>query len=162
MDSSRRRQPDVLPLLFSPRGAIGRSAFATGTALLAGIAFAANGLILSVADDLGLVGFAFVLIVSWSAGALSRKRLHDLGWSGLTIAVFLGAYIVLILMAPFLPVWLPRAEMLHPFLLVAILFGPAVGWLVWLIITPGRLAHTAQIAAARLAAHGDAQANVHA
>ena len=159
MDSARRSRPNVLSLLLSPRGTIGRGDFAGGAALLAATASMTDGIVLSVADDLGLVGFGFALAVAWSGGVLSRKRLHDLGWSGLTIAVFLGAYILTVFISPFIPVWLPGAAILHPFLLVALLCGPAVGWLVWLIITPGTLAHTAEVTAARLALHVSSQRN---
>jgi uncharacterized membrane protein YhaH (DUF805 family) len=159
MDSARRSRPNVLSLLFSPRGTIGRGDFAGGATLLAATACGTDGIILSVADDLGLVGFGFALVVAWSGGVLSRKRLHDLGWSGLTIAVFLGAYILAVLASPFIPVWLPGAAVLQPFLLVVLMCGPAVGWLVWLVITPGTLAHTAQVRAARLALHASPEFN---
>ena len=159
MDSARRSRPNVLSLLFSPRGTIGRGDFAGGATLLAATACGTDGIILSVADDLGLVGFGFALVVAWSGGVLSRKRLHDLGWSGLTIAVFLGAYILAVLVSPFIPFWLPGAAVLHPFLLVVLMCGPAVGWLVWLVITPGTLAHTAHVRAARLALHASPEFN---
>jgi uncharacterized membrane protein YhaH (DUF805 family) len=159
MDSERRSRPNVLSLLFSPRGTIGRGEFVGGAALLAATACATDGIILSVADDLGLVGFGFALLVAWSGGVLSRKRLHDLGWSGLTIAVFLGSYILTVLISPFIAVWLPGAAILHPFLLVTLMCGPAIGWLVWLVITPGTLAYTAEVTAARLALHASSQPN---
>jgi uncharacterized membrane protein YhaH (DUF805 family) len=159
MDSPRSSRPNVLSLLLSPRGAIGRGEFAGGAALLAATACALDGIIPSMADDLGIVGFGFALIVAWSGGVLSRKRLHDLGWSGLTIAVFLGAYILAVLISPLVPLLLPGAAAMHAFLLVTLLCGPAIGWLVWLIITPGTLAHTAEIAAARLALHAGGRPN---
>jgi uncharacterized membrane protein YhaH (DUF805 family) len=162
MDSPRSSRPNVLALLLSPRGTIGRGEFAGGVSLLATTACAIDGIILSMTDDLGLVGFGFALAVAWSGGVLSRKRLHDLGWSGLTIAVFLGAYILAVLVSPFIPVWLPGAAAMHSFLLVALLCGPAIGWLVWLVITPGTLAHTAEITAARLALHAGAEPNARA
>ena len=150
----------MLSLLLSPAGTIGRAGFAAGGMLLAVLTCAFDGCVALAEDESGLAGFAFVLFVAWSAGVLSRKRLHDLGWSGLTIAAFLGLYIVMILAVPFLPMWLPGWVSLRSFLFVALLSGPAVGWIVWLVITPGGLARSAQAAAARMAA--GSQAGVHA
>jgi len=149
MERARRRQPDVLSLLLSPRGTIDRGEFACGSVMLASFAYALDGMVLAAADEIGLIGFAFALLVFWSAGVLSRKRLHDLGWSGLTIAFFLGFYIAVVLASPFLAGSLPKAQALHSLLAATCLAGPAIGWLAWLVITPGTIAFTAQTMAVR-------------
>jgi uncharacterized membrane protein YhaH (DUF805 family) len=122
----------LLCLLLSPVGAIGRAGFAGGGVLLALFALATDDAIRRLLDDPGLSGFVFALVVAWSAGCLSRKRLHDIGWSGIAIAIFLAVYILAVLGAPFLPAMPGRAVI--GLLLVA---GPAWGWTLWLAATPG-------------------------
>src|SRR5437868_2873561 len=92
---------ELLALLALPSGQIGRSAFATGTAVLCVVTVLFDRVVAGLADPGGIVSFLFVIAVAWSAGCLSRKRLHDLGWSGLAIAVFLAAYIAVVVGSPF-------------------------------------------------------------
>lgn len=122
----------VLNLLLSPTGAIGRGQFALGAALLASSAMLFDGLLSRISDGAGITGFLFVISIAWSAGCLSRKRLHDIGWSGLAIVLFLAAYILVVLSAPFLPDMPGRASV--SMVLVA---GPAAAWIIWLLVAPG-------------------------
>jgi uncharacterized membrane protein YhaH (DUF805 family) len=119
-----------LSLLASPRGTIGRTGFLAGLAMLALAALALDGLARPLTD--GFWGFAFALAVAWSAGCLSRKRLHDLGRSGILIIYFLAAYIVAVLAIPCIPD-LPARDAILP--LVAA--GPAIAWLLWLSLARG-------------------------
>ena len=91
----------LLCLLLSPVGAIGRAGFAGGGVLLALFALATDDAIRRLLDDPGPSGFVFALVVAWSAGCLSRKRLHDIGWSGIAIAIFLAVYILAVLARSF-------------------------------------------------------------
>jgi uncharacterized membrane protein YhaH (DUF805 family) len=130
-----------LTLLASPRGAIGRAGFVAGLAMLALAALALDRLAHPLMQ--GFPGFAFALAVAWSAGCLSRKRLHDLGRSGLVIVYFLATYIVAVLVIPCIPDLPARAAILP---LVAA--GPALGWLLWLGLARGASAQPGLTAAA--------------
>jgi uncharacterized membrane protein YhaH (DUF805 family) len=130
----------VLPLLFSPKGSIGRLAFCGGAATLAILSIAFDGAITLLADSAGVLPFLYALLVAWSSGCLSRKRLHDLGWSGIVIVFFLAFYIALVLAAPFLPLVLSAGSWPAAFAMVALIGGPAIGWMAWLCIIPGAAA----------------------
>jgi len=134
----------VAKLLLSPCGSIGRIVFALGAALLALFSLAVDGAVLTAADQDGLMPFGFALAVAWSAGCLSRKRLHDLGWSGLVIANFLAVYIVVVIAAAALPLVLAGTGRLAGLLAFGLAAAPAVGWVAWLTIMPGELAREAQ------------------
>ena len=123
---------ELSSLLLFPSGAIGRGPFVGGIAALTVASFAVDRVMALLPDSLGLLGFAFALPVAWSAGCLSRKRLHHMGWSGLFIAMFLAAYILAVLGAPFLPIMPGRAV-----LALLLLSGPGVAWLLWLAASPG-------------------------
>jgi uncharacterized membrane protein YhaH (DUF805 family) len=125
-----------LSLLVSPRGTIGRAGFLAGLSMLALAALALDGLARPLTG--GFWGFLFALAVAWSAGCLSRKRLHDLGRSGILIVYFLAAYILAVLAMPCIPD-LPARDLLLP--LVAA--GPALGWLLWLGLARGTSATVA-------------------
>ena len=123
---------ELSSLLFSPSGAIGRGPFVGGIAALTVASFAVDKVMAFLPDSFGLLGFAFALSVAWSAGCLSRKRLHHMGWSGLLIAMFLAAYILAVLGAPFLPIMPGRA-----ILALVLVAGPGVAWMLWLAASPG-------------------------
>jgi uncharacterized membrane protein YhaH (DUF805 family) len=121
----------VLPLLLGPSGAIGRAAFLAGCVALASLAFLADAGLAQVRSGAGGLDFLFLLAIAWSAGCLSRKRLHDFGCSGVAIAYFLGFYVVVALGAPLLPgLWSAPAL---PDILLA---SPGLAWLFWLGTTP--------------------------
>jgi hypothetical protein len=127
----------LIRLLLSPSGAIGRGMFVVGVALLIAAATGIDRVMSGWAGPSGLASFAFVLIFAWSALSLSRKRLHDFGWSGLTIAAFLGLYLAAMAIAM---LFIDRAAMASwPEALgkAALLSGPMTGWLVALAIIPG-------------------------
>jgi uncharacterized membrane protein YhaH (DUF805 family) len=96
------------------------------------LAFAFDRLVGRLADGAGILPFLDVLLISWSAGCLSRRRLHDMGRSGLLIAVFLALYIALVLATPCLPPLAGLRNLLVP--LAAIL--PALAWATWLALIP--------------------------
>jgi uncharacterized membrane protein YhaH (DUF805 family) len=138
---------DAVKLLVSPAGSIGRCQFATGALMLAIVAIATNGMVVAFTDNVGVVSFLFAVTVAWSAGCLSRKRLHDLGWSGVVIAVFLASYIALVLacsiIRPYHPAWFIDVTSLAE----ALTAVPPVAWLAWLVFTPGETARESRRAA---------------
>jgi uncharacterized membrane protein YhaH (DUF805 family) len=121
-----------LALLLGPSGAIGRVAFLSGHAVLALAALSIDGLARPVLG--GPTGFALVLLVAWSAGCLARKRLHDLGLSGMVIAYFLAAYIGIVLIVACTPDFAGRGA-----IAAAVAAGPALGWILWLGLAPSRM-----------------------
>lgn len=138
---------DAVRLLISPAGTIGRGRFAAGALMLAVVAMATNGMVVALTDNAGIVSFLFMVMVAWSAGCLSRKRLHDFGWSGIVIAVFLASYIALVLacsiVRPYHPAWLIDVTALAGVLTAF----PPVAWLAWLTLTPGETARESRRAA---------------
>ncbi|WP_307430458.1 hypothetical protein [Labrys monachus] len=127
----------LIRLLLSPSGAIGRSMFAIGAMLLIAAAMGVDHVMNGWTGPSGVASFAFVVVFAWSALSLSRKRLHDFGWSGLTIVAFLGLYLAAMALAMLL---LDRAAMASwsGALAKATLFsGPMAGWLIALAIIPG-------------------------
>ncbi|MGH6644043.1 MAG: DUF805 domain-containing protein [Bradyrhizobium sp.] len=140
--------PLELPaLLLSPSGAIGRAAFATGATALCLATALFDRVIARLADPNGIVAFLFVIAVAWSAGCLSRKRLHDLGWSGLAIALFLAAYIAIVVGSPFVLVLPPEGSWSRALLMTALFAGPMLGWCAWLTAMPGEAARESRQAA---------------
>jgi uncharacterized membrane protein YhaH (DUF805 family) len=148
MQRSAFSPSEMLALLLSPSGAIGRAAFAAGAAVLSVASVLFDRVIARLADPGGIVAFLFVIAVAWSAGCLSRKRLHDLGWSGLAIAAFLAGYIALLAASPFI-FTLPSEGSWGRALLLTVLFaGPMIGWCAWLAAMPGEAARESRQAAA--------------
>jgi uncharacterized membrane protein YhaH (DUF805 family) len=121
----------LIPLLLGPSGAIGRAAFLAGCVALAALAFLADAGLSQVSSGAGGLDFLFLLAIAWSAGCLSRKRLHDFDCSGVAIAYFLGFYVAVVLGAPFLP---GLSSM--PALPDLLLTGPGLAWLLWLGTAP--------------------------
>jgi len=121
----------LVSLLAGPSGKIGRSAYIAGTIALAALAVLADAGLSHVASGSGGLDFLFLLAIAWSAGCLSRKRLHDLGCSGVAIAYFLGFYVAVILGEPFLP-----GLTTMPALADVLLAGPGIAWLLWLGTAP--------------------------
>jgi uncharacterized membrane protein YhaH (DUF805 family) len=129
-----QHMPAIMPLLLSPSGRIGRRAFCLGSVLLTVAALVAERAVVLLSDGAGIMAFLFVALIAWSAGALSRKRLHDLGLSGIVIAKFLGLYIALVLIAPMLSLFLDAPASLA----TPLIAGPAGFWIVWLTVAPGQ------------------------
>jgi uncharacterized membrane protein YhaH (DUF805 family) len=127
----------ILRLLFSPSGAIDRFAFATGVVLLGLSAIAIHHGMHGWNGPSGLGSLAFTTAVAWCAICLSRKRLHDFGWSGFVIPIFLGLYLMAVATAIFfidrdaLASWQAAAAAFGLF------SGPMIGWLIALAIIPG-------------------------
>jgi uncharacterized membrane protein YhaH (DUF805 family) len=130
----------MLELLVLPSGAIGRSAFTSGAAVLCAAAVLLDRVVAWLADPGGIIPFLFMILVAWSAGCLSRKRLHDLGWSGLAIAAFLAVYIVIVVGSPFVLAVPPPGSWEHALLMAGLFAGPMIGWFGWLAAAPGEAA----------------------
>jgi uncharacterized membrane protein YhaH (DUF805 family) len=127
----------LIRLLLSPSGVIGRGMFVVGVAVLIGAGMGVDHVMNGWTGPSGLASFAFVLIFAWSALSLSRKRLHDFGWSGLTIVAFLGTYLAAMVLAMF---FIDRAAMAswpEAAAKAALFSGPMAGWLIALAIIPG-------------------------
>jgi uncharacterized membrane protein YhaH (DUF805 family) len=127
----------ILRLLFSPTGSIDRGAFAAGVVLLALAAFGIHHGMHGWTGPSGFGAFAFMAAIAWSAICLSRKRLHDFGWSGFVIPVFLGLYLIAVAGAIFLldpEAFVSWQQTLATFGLFS---GPMIGWLIALAIIPG-------------------------
>ncbi|MFC2249514.1 hypothetical protein ACETRX_07805 [Labrys portucalensis] len=127
----------ILRLLLSPSGAIDRVAFTTGVVLLAALAVGGHHALQGWSGPYGLGSFAFVAAIAWSAICLSRKRLHDFGWSGLVIPAFLGLYLLAVAIAIFVLDRGALASWQQALATFSLFSGPMVGWLIALAIIPG-------------------------
>jgi len=130
-------------LLFSPSGAIDRVGFVAGSLILSAVTLACDQFARRAADPVGLVPFVFALGVAWSAGCLSRKRLHDLDRSGWLIIAFLAAYISLALTASFSFDLQAHQTYWRTTLHTLAFAGPMIAWFVALAILPGEAARRA-------------------
>ena len=127
----------LVRLLLSPSGAIDRSAFVAGIVVLIGAVLGVNHVAYAWPVSAQVTPYAVAGLFAWSAICLSRKRLHDFGWSGLMMLAFLGVYLLGATAAAFL---VDRAAMnsWHTALAALALFSvPMVGWLIALAIIPG-------------------------
>lgn len=143
MVNAQRLRGSLLSLLFSPSGAIGRACFVGGSVMLGALALACDRLARVHADPIGLAPFLFALAILWVAGCLCRKRLHDLGRSGWLILVFLTAYIIFVLAAPFIFDMTADGSWRHARLMTILFAAPTVAWIAWLAAVPGELARRA-------------------
>lgn len=127
----------LVRLLLSPSGAIDRGAFVAGLVILIAAAIGIDRVMGSWSGPSGLASFAFALVFAWSAICLSRKRLHDFGWSGLMILAFLGLYLAAVLVAVFFINHGALASWQQALAAVTLFSGPMTGWLIALAIIPG-------------------------
>lgn len=127
----------ILRLLLSPSGVIDRLAFTAGVLLLAAAALGGHHALQGWSGPYGLGSFAFVAAVAWSAICLSRKRLHDFGWSGLVIPAFLGLYLLAVAAAVFVLDREALSSWRQALATFGLFSGPMVGWLIALAIIPG-------------------------
>jgi uncharacterized membrane protein YhaH (DUF805 family) len=127
----------MVRLLLSPSGAIDRSAFVAGLVVLAGAALGVDHAAHTWPQTAQLAPYLVAALFVWSALCLSRKRLHDFGWSGLMMLAFLGLYLltatgaVLLVNREALNSWQTALAALSLFSM------PMVGWLIALAIIPG-------------------------
>lgn len=105
--------PSLILLMVSPHGMVDRKGFSIGLFVVLGSAM----LVAPWLDPNALPALLHSLLVIWSVGALVRKRLHDLGASGLWV-IGLLVFIILgwsasILFEPFIAfcLWLPTLAM---------------------------------------------------
>ena len=128
----------ILRLLLSPSGAIDRVAFTAGVLLLAALTVGGHHALQGWSGPYGLGSFAFVAAIAWSAICLSRKRLHDFGWSGLVIPAFLSLYLLAVAIAIFFLDRGALASWQQALATFGLFSGPMVGWLIALAIIPGK------------------------
>jgi len=127
----------LVRLLLSPSGAIGRGMFVAGIVALIAAASCVDHAMNGWTGPSGVAAFVFVLVFAWSALSLSRKRLHDFGWSGLTIVGFLGVYFTAMALVMLFVDRTAMASWSAAAAKAALFSGPMVGWLVALAIIPG-------------------------
>ncbi len=127
----------ILRLLFSPSGAVDRVAFAAGVVLLAAAAVGIHHGMHGWSGPFGLGSFLFMAMIAWSAICLSRKRLHDFGWSGFVIPVFLGLYLLAVGIAVFFIDRQALSSWQQATAAFGLFSGPMIGWLMALAIIPG-------------------------
>lgn len=127
----------ILRLLLSPSGMIDRFAFTAGIVLLTAAAIGGHHALQGWSGPYGVGSFAFVAAIAWSAICLSRKRLHDFGWSGLMIPAFLGLYMIAVAAAIFVLDRGALSSWQQAMATFGLFSGPMVGWLIALAIIPG-------------------------
>jgi len=127
----------ILRLLFSPSGAIDRVAFSAGVVLLAAAAVGIHHGLHGWSGPFGLGSLGFMMVIAWSAICLSRKRLHDFGWSGLVIPIFLGLYLLAVTVAVFFLDPQALTSWQQAIAAFGLFSGPMIGWLIALAIIPG-------------------------
>jgi uncharacterized membrane protein YhaH (DUF805 family) len=127
----------IARLLLSPTGSIDRGAFAAGIVLLALAAIGIHHGMHGWSGPSGLGSFGFMVAVAWSALCLSRKRLHDFGWSGFVIPIFLGLYLIAVAGAIFFLDPQALTSLQQTLATFGLFSGPMIGWLIALAIIPG-------------------------
>lgn len=127
----------LIRLLMSPSGAINRGMFVLGVMVLVAAATGLDHAMNGWTGPSGLASFAFALLFAWSALSLSRKRLHDFGWSGLTIVAFLGCYLAAMVFAMLVADRSAMASLPEALARLSLFGGPMAGWLIALAIIPG-------------------------
>ena len=127
----------ILRLLFSPNGSVDRGAFSMGVLLLALAALGIHHGMHGWGGPFGLGSFVFMAAIAWSALCLSRKRLHDFGWSGFVIPIFLGLYLLAVAGAIFFLNPEALASWQETLATFGLFSGPMIGWLIALAIIPG-------------------------